>query len=124
MKFKTCTSHRPALKKAGPPNFWHGSRENNARGIVNFYLGHWDANPATLIPLSPGDSAPLYVEMMGGAAKILAKGQDLHDQGKYLEASEILNKLVFAEPQNQAAKDLLADVYEQLGYQQENPGAA
>ena len=27
-----------------------------------------------------------------------------------------------AEPQNQAAKDLLADVFEQIGYQQENPG--
>jgi len=60
--------------------------------------------------------------MMGGADKIMAKGRELHDQGKYLEASEILNKLVFGEPQNQAAKDLLADVYEQIGYQQENPG--
>ena len=27
-----------------------------------------------------------------------------------------------AEPQNQVAKDLLADIFEQLGYQQENPG--
>ncbi len=33
-----------------------------------------------------------------------------------------MNKLVQAEPQNQAAKDLLADVFEQIGYQQENPG--
>ena len=35
---------------------------------------------------------------------------------------EILNKLVQAEPQNEGAKDLLADIFEQLGYQQENPG--
>jgi len=102
--------------------FYHGSRENNSRGIVNYYLGHWDANPATLIPLSPRDSAPLYVEMMGGSKKIMAKGKELYDQGKYLETSEILNKLVFAEPQNQAGKDMLADVYEQIGYQQENSG--
>ena len=60
--------------------------------------------------------------MMGGAEKILARGRELHDQGKYLLAQEILNKLVQAEPQNQAAKDLLADVFEQVGYQQENPG--
>ena len=33
-----------------------------------------------------------------------------------------MNKLVYAEPNNQDAKDLLADVYEQIGYQQENPG--
>jgi alkyl sulfatase BDS1-like metallo-beta-lactamase superfamily hydrolase len=34
----------------------------------------------------------------------------------------VANKLVQAEPQNQAAKDLLADIFEQLGYQQECPG--
>ena len=41
---------------------------------------------------------------------------------EYFQAQEILNKLVQAEPRNQAAKDLLADVFEQIGYQQENPG--
>ena len=101
---------------------YHGSPQHNSRGVIQRYLGFWDCNPATLIPLSPGDSAPLYVEMMGGAQKIMARGQQLHDEGKYLLAQEILNKLVQAEPQNQAAKDLLADVFEQLGYQQENPG--
>ena len=86
------------------------------------YLGFWDCNPATLVPLSPEESAPLYVEMMGGAEKIIAKGRELVEQGRYKHASEILDKLVHAEPENRAAKDLLADVYEQLGYQQENPG--
>ena len=37
-------------------------------------------------------------------------------------AQEIVNKLVQAEPKNQAGKDFLADIFEQLGYQQENPG--
>jgi alkyl sulfatase BDS1-like metallo-beta-lactamase superfamily hydrolase len=101
---------------------YHGSPEHNSRGVVQRYLGFWDANPATLIPLSPGDSAPLYVEMMGGAQRILARGRELRDEGRYLHAQEILNKLVQAEPQNQAAKDLLAEVFEQIGYQQENPG--
>ena len=101
---------------------YHGSVEHNCRGVINRYLGFWDCNPATLIPLSPTDSAPLYVEMMGGADKILAKGRELYDKGEYKQAQEILNKLVYAEPTNQAAKDLLADVFEQIGYQQENPG--
>jgi len=101
---------------------YHGSPENNSRGVINRFLGYWDGNPTTLIPLSPKDSAPLYVEMMGGAAKIMARGRDLHDQGKYRHAQEILNKLVQAEPDNQQAKDLLADVFEQIGYQQENTG--
>ena len=100
---------------------YHGSEEHNSRAVINRYLGYWDANPATLIPLSPRDSAPLYVEMMGGATKIMAKGKELYDQGKYRHAMEILNKLVYAEPENQAAKDLLADMFEQIGYQKESP---
>jgi len=101
---------------------YHGSPEHNSRGVIQRFLGFWDANPATLIPLSPADSAPLYVEMMGGAKNIMQKGRKLHDQGEYFLAQEILNKLVQAQPGNQEAKDLLADVYEQIGYQQENPG--
>ena len=101
---------------------YHGSPQHNSRGVIQRFLGFWDCNPATLVPLSPADSAPLYVEMMGGAAKIIARGRQLHNEGKYLLAQEILNKLVQAEPDNAEAKDLLADVFEQLGYQQENPG--
>ncbi|QIK52855.1 MBL fold metallo-hydrolase [Dysgonomonas sp. HDW5B] len=100
---------------------YHGSVEHNSRAVINRYLGYWDCNPATLIPLSPAESAPLYVEMMGGANSIIKKGKELFDQGKYLYAVEILNKLVYAEPKNQIAKDLLADCYEQIGYQKESP---
>ncbi|MCB2169706.1 MAG: MBL fold metallo-hydrolase [Deltaproteobacteria bacterium] len=100
---------------------YHGSVQHNSRAVINRYLGYWDGNPTTLIPLSPEDSASLYVEMMGGAKPIIAKGKELFDQGKYRHAQEILNKLVYAEPQNQEAKDLLADVFEQIGYQQESP---
>ncbi|MBY6006209.1 MBL fold metallo-hydrolase [Salipiger bermudensis] len=101
---------------------YHGSPQHNSRGVVQRYLGFWDCNPATLIPHTPSDAAPLYVEMMGGAERILEKGRELHDAGDYRLASEILDKLVHAEPENLDAKDLLADVFEQLGYQQENPG--
>ncbi len=110
-----------SLQQQWAAHSYHGSVEHNSRAVINRYLGYWDGNPTTLIPLSPEDSAPLYVEMMGGAEKIIAKGRELYDQGKYRHAQEILNKLVYAEPQNQEAKDLLADVFEQIGYQQESP---
>ena len=32
---------------------YHGSAQHNSRGVIQRYLGFWDANPATLIPLSP-----------------------------------------------------------------------
>ncbi|GHA79047.1 MBL fold metallo-hydrolase [Formosimonas limnophila] len=110
-----------SLKNKWHAHSYHGSEEHNSRAVINRYLGYWDANPATLIPLSPRDSAPLYVEMMGGAKKIIRKAKELNDKGEYRAAMEILNKLVYAEPTNQEAKDLLADSFEQIGYQKESP---
>ncbi len=60
--------------------------------MLNRYLGYWDANPANLMPLSPNASAPLYFEMMGGAENIMSKSRGLYEQGKYFEATELLNK--------------------------------
>jgi len=110
-----------SLQRQWAARSYHGSVQHNSRAVINRYLGYWDGNPATLIPLSPEESAPLYVEMMGGADKILSMGRLLSKMGQYRYAQEILNKLVYAEPQNQDAKDLLADVFEQIGYQQESP---
>jgi alkyl sulfatase BDS1-like metallo-beta-lactamase superfamily hydrolase len=112
-----------SLEQSWAARSYHGDVQNNVRGVVNRYIGHFDGNPVNLIPISPQDSAPLYVEMMGGSDKILAKGRELIGQGKYLLASEILNKLVFAEPKNMPARQLLADAYEQLGYQAESTSA-
>ena len=99
---------------------YHGSEFHNSRAVLNRYLGYWDGNPATLAPLSPADAAPLYVEMMGGAKPILKKARELFDGGDYQYAMEIVNKLVYAEPDNAEAKFLLADIFEQLGYQYES----
>ncbi|MCV2357829.1 MBL fold metallo-hydrolase [Paucibacter sp. TC2R-5] len=105
-----------SLQQQWSARSYHGDSQNNSRAVINRFLGFYDGNPVNLHPLSPQDSAPLYVEMMGGSAKIIAKGKQLIAKGKYLEATEILNKLVFAEHQNQPARDLLASAYEQLGY--------
>lgn len=56
---------------------YHGAPAHNARGVVQRFLGFWDCNPATLIPPSPEDSAPLYVDMMGGADGIRAMSTEL-----------------------------------------------
>jgi alkyl sulfatase BDS1-like metallo-beta-lactamase superfamily hydrolase len=109
-----------SLQQSWSVRQYHGSEFHNSRGVINRYLGFWDGNPATLAPLSPEDSAPLYVEMMGGAAAILPRAQALFDAGDYRLAMEILNKLVYAEPDNSAASDMLAVTFEQLGYQYES----
>ncbi|MEV8369845.1 alkyl sulfatase dimerization domain-containing protein [Microbacterium sp. NPDC064584] len=110
-----------SLQRQWTARSYHGSVPHNARAVVNRYLGYWDANPTTLIPLSPKDSAPLYVELMGGAGPILAKARELISEGEYFLATEILNKLLYAEPGEEDARMLLAQAFEQIGYQQESP---
>ncbi|MBI1350002.1 MAG: MBL fold metallo-hydrolase [Actinomycetales bacterium] len=110
-----------ALERQWAARSYHGSVEHNSRAVINRYLGYWDGNPATLIPLTPRESAPLYVEMMGGSAAIIARAEHLMADGEYLLAIEILNRLVYGEPDNEAGRHLLADAFEQVGYQQESP---
>ncbi len=110
-----------ALQQSWAARSYHGSVEHNARAVINRYLGYWDANPATLIPLSPQESAPLKVEMMGGAEPILVRGRELIGAGEYLLAVALLDLLVQAEPANADGRLLLADAFEQLGYQHESP---
>ncbi|SDH33752.1 alkyl/aryl-sulfatase [Pseudomonas panipatensis] len=101
---------------------YHGSVSHNVRAVVNKYLGYYDGNPATLDPLAPEDSAKHYVEYMGGAEHLLQLARQSYDKGEYRWVVEVVNKLVFAEPGNQAARQLQADALEQLGYQAENAG--
>ena len=101
---------------------YHGSVSHNVRAVVNKYLGYYDSNPATLNPLAPEDSAVKYVEFMGGADHLLQMARASYEKGEYRWVVEVVNKLVFADPTNQAARALQADALEQLGYQAENAG--
>ncbi|WOX06814.1 alkyl/aryl-sulfatase [Microbulbifer pacificus] len=101
---------------------YHGSYKHNAKGIINKYLGYFDMNPANLNPLSPADSGPRYVEALGGAEAVMQKAREAFDKGDYRWAAELLNHLVFAQPDNTDARLLQADIFEQMGYQAENMG--
>jgi alkyl sulfatase BDS1-like metallo-beta-lactamase superfamily hydrolase len=37
--------------------------QNDSRGVIQRFLGHWDGNPSDLLPLSPEDPVPLYVDI-------------------------------------------------------------
>jgi alkyl sulfatase BDS1-like metallo-beta-lactamase superfamily hydrolase len=53
---------------------------------------------------------------MGGADAVIRRAREDFHKGEYRFVAEIANKLVFADPTNQEARDLAADAYEQLGY--------
>ena len=99
---------------------YYGDLRHNVKAVYQFYLGNYDGNPANLNPLPPAESAKNYVELIGGADKVVAAGQAAYDKGNYRWAAELLNQAVFADSGNKAAKELLAKTYDQMGYMSES----
>ena len=99
---------------------YYGHYRHNVKAIYQRALGWYDANPAHLDPLPPVALGTKLVAYMGGAEKILAKARDDFAAGDFRIVVEVLNHLVFAEPQNEPARLLLADAHEQLGYASES----
>ena len=110
----------PSLRQEFYNRDYYGTVSHNVRAVYNFYLGFFDAVPANLNPLAPVARAKKYVALAGGVDGVMAEAQTAFDSGEYRWAAELLNHLVFAAPDNEAAKNLLADAYEQMGYQAES----
>ncbi|WP_299787583.1 alkyl sulfatase dimerization domain-containing protein [uncultured Shewanella sp.] len=111
-----------SIFKAWHTNGYHGTYSHNAKAVYNMYLGYFDMNPANLNPLPTQPEAVKFVEYMGGAKNVISKAQADFAQGEYRFVATALNKVVMADPGNQVARHLLADTYEQLGYQAEGAG--
>jgi len=99
---------------------YYGDVRHNVKAIYQFYLGAYDGNPAELNPLPPVESSRHYVELMGGADKVIAAAQGAYDKGDYRWTAELLNHVVLADSGNKTASELLAKTYDQLGYQSES----
>ena len=99
---------------------YYGSVNHDAKAVYQRYLGWYDSNPANLNPLPPEEASKKYVEVMGGSKSIIKKAKEYYKKGEYRWVAELMNRVVFAEPDNQEAKNLAADALEQLGYQTEN----
>jgi alkyl sulfatase BDS1-like metallo-beta-lactamase superfamily hydrolase len=110
----------PALENAWHARGYYGSVSHNVKAIYQRYMGWYDGNPAHLWGHPPVAAATRYVDYMGGAGAVVAKARDSFAMGDLRWVAEVLNHVVFAEPDHVEAKLLLADTYEQLGYGCEN----
>ena len=100
---------------------YYGSINHDVKAVYDFYFGAWwDGNPANLYKLPPEESAKRYVEFMGGENNIIKMAKKYYDNGDYRWVVEVLNHVVFANPNNTEARRLSADAMEQLGYQSES----
>ena len=110
----------PGLNEKWYSHGYYGTVKHDARAVYQKYMGWYDSNPANLDPLPPVPAAKKYVEYMGGSANVIAKAKSDFKKGEYRWVAEAMKQVVFAEPNNKQAKDLLADTLEQLGYQAES----
>ena len=99
---------------------YYGDLRHNVKAVVQLYLGAYDGNPAHLDPLPPTEAARRYVALAGGSDKTVAAARTAFDQGDYRWCAELLNHVVFAQPDHADAKALLARTYDQLGYASES----
>ena len=99
---------------------YYGTMMHNSQAVYQRYMGWYDANPAHLNLLPPEESAQRFVRAMGGPASVLAEGQRAFDAGDYRWAAEVLDKLIFAAPDNARARALLARTHRQMAFQAES----
>ncbi|MFE6892120.1 alkyl/aryl-sulfatase [Streptomyces sp. NPDC057694] len=110
----------PALENAWNTHGYYGSVSHNLKALYQRYMGWFDGNPAHLWQHPPVEAGKRYVEFMGGADAVVDKARGSFDAGDFRWTAEVLSHVVFAEPDHAAARELLADTLEQLGYGAEN----
>lgn len=102
---------------------FYGSLKHNLKAIYQRYLGYYDGNPANLDSLPPVETAQRSIRYMGGADAVLQRAREDYAKGDFRWVAQVGSQLVFADPSNQAARQLTADAMEQLGYQSESATA-
>jgi alkyl sulfatase BDS1-like metallo-beta-lactamase superfamily hydrolase len=98
---------------------YYGTMNHNVKSAYVKHFGWFSGNAATLHQLPRVPAGTRYVEYMGGADAIMEKAERDFANGDYRWVAEVLNHLVYADPSNADAKNLLADTHEQLAYQTE-----
>lgn len=99
---------------------YYGTLKHNCKGIYNFYLGYYSGHPSDLDPLPQVETGHKYIQYMGGIANVIKQAKADFEKGEYRWVAQVLKHVVMIEPDQTEAKHLLADAYEQLGYQAES----
>jgi alkyl sulfatase BDS1-like metallo-beta-lactamase superfamily hydrolase len=99
---------------------YYGTVSHNAKAVYDRYMGWYNGIPADLNPHPPAERAKRMVAAMGGAKALIRQARKAFAAGDYRWAAELAHNGVFANPKDEAARTLLADTYEQMGYQAES----
>jgi alkyl sulfatase BDS1-like metallo-beta-lactamase superfamily hydrolase len=117
----------PSLSREWHTQGFDGSVSHNVKAIYQRYMTWFDGSAENLWKWPPKEEGARYVACMGGAEEVLKKSQVFISQGDLRFAATLLGHVVAAgdEPGNDAiahlqCKNLLANVFEKLGFGAEN----
>ena len=97
---------------------FYGTVEWSVRAIYNGYYGWFDGNPVRLGSLPEAELAQHYVDLAGGAEKMLQCARQAHDDGQYQWSAELCDHLLRAGLAQADALRLQADNFTILGREQ------
>ncbi|WP_435229648.1 alkyl/aryl-sulfatase [Streptomyces sp. Tue6028] len=95
---------------------YYGTLSHNSKAVYQRYMGWYDGNPAHLWQLPPAEAGRRYIDFMGGAEAVVSKARESFDAGDLRWVAEVLNHVLFAEPDHTEARELQAATFERLAH--------
>ncbi|ODW43900.1 alkyl/aryl-sulfatase [Vibrio parahaemolyticus] len=99
---------------------YYGNFKNNVIATYVNNLGWFDANPVSIAKHTYAESGQRYVESFGGEDVVVNKALEYFKKGDYAFTVQLLNHIESYNKDNKKANYLMADAFEQLGYQEES----
>lgn len=96
---------------------YYGNPEWTIKSIFTAYLGWFDGNPTNLFRLPPKAEAQRLIALAGGEARVRREMSRALQGGDWQWATELLDRLLALNPQDQQLRNLKADALEALAEQ-------
>lgn len=110
-------SQSPYLKE------FYGRVDWSVKNIFNGYLGWFDGNATTLLPLPLKEKAEKMVALAGGMENLVSNAQNALKSKEYQWSLELADHILRLDPEHKLAQELRFKSLTGLGSQQSNPNA-
>ncbi len=102
---------------------FYGRVDWSVKNVFTGYMGWFDGNASTLLPLASLEKAEKMADLAGGKNKLLEKAQIALQDKAYQWSLELTDHLLRLSPDDQTVKDIRYESLIQLAAQQSNPNA-
>lgn len=110
-------SQSPYLKE------FYGRVDWSVKNIFNGYLGWFDGNATTLLPLPLKEKAEKMVALAGDMENLVSNAQNALKSKEYQWSLELADHILRLDPEHKLAQELRFESLTGLGSQQSNPNA-